>query len=1150
MSRPPTPADREAHPSGRWVYPNLLKDKEWWVNWVLAYPFADDGGVDTDATPTKQPVAPYQTGHAKPVLWNAGLPDEEYPATAFSDVADWQGTTTTEIESHKRVISDELGIGIIIPVGGADTTPITLLDWDDVRQPETGDIHPVCATALEELGGFAEISQSGEGIHQFAVGEIPGGYSKFIRHIDDEPFVGDELPQIEMYSSGRLTAMTGRHIAGCGDDVVEGQELIDDLCWRFGTGDNAGPGTPSDPFAGERDTEDHETPDHDEIADSLREAVAYDGDDPADWDIPDDEPIEYHAVLRAREREPELINTANWELYGYAAALAYQHDIPKEQVIEDLREHDRDGYTFDEKKARKEVRGVWRKAENGGYAPPSRETLVDRGILPERYALPNSDETPIVETDNGLDIIKTTRDGEAYQETLTNFGLNVDAILEHEDGIELLLTVDAAASQPVTVAVEPKVFNDTRKFEQKVCGASLSATFDGGRQELNRLKEYVAQQDAPRRTAADHIGLHGDEWVVPEGSLSADGWVDEPEVVFESQSTPLASKIALSPERGAEYDADEVRDILRLLPQCRLTRRLLPALGWFYAAATRPYVQDWTGEFNILGVTGDTGAGKTATMELLWSCFGVEGDLLRADGTAFPKMRALATSNAVPVVFDEYKPADMSGYTVDQLHSYLRTSTRGGIEEKGQADGSVVGHKLVAPAAIVGEQALRGTAEERRTLQTRFSREATIGGTPESEAFAQLVGGSIDGEPVAGHDLTQHALAYIRWLLDTPEPALRSTWLDARSGALRAVEETGVSNIDDMRIQAVQTVIYGCRLYRQFATHMGLADPPISSRDISSAVRYVLTERTATTHVSNLDRFLALAGRAAAAGYLEHGEHFRVVSRNEPDEELRLKLSLVFDKVRQYARDHDVQDADLLDSATDYRARIRDAEQDDESYITGASVQTRGLNRCVAVASHQAENIVNGFERELFFDADTDNPASSDRGDGVVGLANLDASMSNVTVEATVASIMEPPPWLQAEVVLEDESGIVRCHARGGADPFVDVAEGEQVRISRALVTTDENNAVVLECVSGVTEIESLSHNDGATDDGVVADGGPVNERVDAHLHQLDSGDTVSAASLAGKIGAEPDAVAHRLDTVATEQRLIQHIDDDTYRRL
>jgi putative DNA primase/helicase len=370
-----------AEPSGREVYPSELRDRDWWVNWVKAYPY-HDGSIDRDAKPTKQPVAPYDNGDAKPVLWNSGLDDDEHPSTTFVDVVDWDGLETgTDIETAERVVSDELGIGIIIPVGGGEGEPITLLDWDDVRDPETGELHAVCAEALREYDGFAEISQSGEGVHQFIKGEIPGGLSKFLRHIDDEPFVGDSLPMVEMYCSGRLTAMTGDHVAGCGDDVVADQELIDDLCWEFGTADNNSPGTPTDPFGRRSEADDDgERPSHEEVSEALREAAAFDGEHPKNWEIPDEWSLRYAAVVRARENGDELAHIANWELNGYAGAIGYHDGHDLDDIVADL------GEVCDDNDLRREVRQAYRKADAGNYEQPSLETLTQRGLLPEDFA--------------------------------------------------------------------------------------------------------------------------------------------------------------------------------------------------------------------------------------------------------------------------------------------------------------------------------------------------------------------------------------------------------------------------------------------------------------------------------------------------------------------------------------------------------------------------------------------------------------------------------------------------------------------------------------------------------------------------------------------------------------------------------------------
>ena len=371
-----------AAPSGREFYPEALAARDWWVNWVLAYRWDDE---DREGKATKQPVAPYDTGDAEPVSWNFDLPDDEHPSTELEEVRPWAETETgLEIEAPDRVISDALDTGIILPRGQAerddDDDTVLLIDWDDVRDPDTGEVHPVVAEALRVCDGYAEVSQSGEGIHQFVFGEVPGSQRVFIRHIDDEPFIGDDLPAVEMYQSGRLCAMTGRHVDGTGDDVAEGQEMVDRLCWEFGTADNAGPGTPTDPFADERGSSGEDAPTHEEVAEAIDDAAAFDDDDPTEWEYPEEWSLRYAAIVRGRSRSDDLSGVSNWQLNGYAAAAGYADGLGKDEVISHLSD------VCDDEDLRDEVGRVWRKAETEGYEPPSYATLAKRGLLPERYA--------------------------------------------------------------------------------------------------------------------------------------------------------------------------------------------------------------------------------------------------------------------------------------------------------------------------------------------------------------------------------------------------------------------------------------------------------------------------------------------------------------------------------------------------------------------------------------------------------------------------------------------------------------------------------------------------------------------------------------------------------------------------------------------
>jgi len=83
---------------------------------------------------------------------------------------------------------------------------------------------------------------------------------KVIAPIDDEPFVGDDTPQVEMYDGGRHVAMTGRHAVGTDRDVVEGHDMIDGLVTEYAE---------AEVDAGHRRF-DSETGEHDEFADNGR----------------------------------------------------------------------------------------------------------------------------------------------------------------------------------------------------------------------------------------------------------------------------------------------------------------------------------------------------------------------------------------------------------------------------------------------------------------------------------------------------------------------------------------------------------------------------------------------------------------------------------------------------------------------------------------------------------------------------------------------------------------------------------------------------------------------------------------------------------------------------------------------------------------
>lgn len=147
-------------------YPPTLVERDYWVAWI----------VDSDER--KRPVAPWQTGHAYPVEWRADLDDNDRPEVGFATAKRWTEFPPSDLglSLPDDARSDTLRFGVILP---ADRPPhdsrVVLIDWDDVRDPETGEIHPVAREYIDEYGGYVGVSRSGEGLHQYVLGGSASG---------------------------------------------------------------------------------------------------------------------------------------------------------------------------------------------------------------------------------------------------------------------------------------------------------------------------------------------------------------------------------------------------------------------------------------------------------------------------------------------------------------------------------------------------------------------------------------------------------------------------------------------------------------------------------------------------------------------------------------------------------------------------------------------------------------------------------------------------------------------------------------------------------------------------------------------------------------------------------------------------------------
>lgn len=186
-------------------YPADLQEVDQWLVWKPT----DDG--------RKVPRAPWETGGDRFV--SAQDPDVW---TDFEMAREW----TDKLPGY------ELAFNIRDREEYPEET-FLLVDYDDARDPNTGEIHPAVREHLQRAGSYADVSTSGTGVHIFCRAALPDGVKAIDAELPDVEGFSDA--EIEVYDSARFSAMTGDHLAGTPSEVTVCQEFVDELAEEFAT---------------------------------------------------------------------------------------------------------------------------------------------------------------------------------------------------------------------------------------------------------------------------------------------------------------------------------------------------------------------------------------------------------------------------------------------------------------------------------------------------------------------------------------------------------------------------------------------------------------------------------------------------------------------------------------------------------------------------------------------------------------------------------------------------------------------------------------------------------------------------------------------------------------------------------------------------
>lgn len=164
-------------------------------NWVL-WKYADR--KDSKGN-TKKTKIPFQTNGKKAESTN--------PET-------W-GSFENVIKTLDRFPDRFDGIGFAF----TEDSGIMGVDFDHVKDPETGEWNPEAIEEIKSLDSYAEMSPSGTGAHVICIAKIPGPHRR-------------KGPR-EMYESGRYFTVTGNRIEGTTQTVNEAQGAVNALYYKW-----------------------------------------------------------------------------------------------------------------------------------------------------------------------------------------------------------------------------------------------------------------------------------------------------------------------------------------------------------------------------------------------------------------------------------------------------------------------------------------------------------------------------------------------------------------------------------------------------------------------------------------------------------------------------------------------------------------------------------------------------------------------------------------------------------------------------------------------------------------------------------------------------------------------------------------------------
>jgi len=492
-------------------------------------------------------------------------------------------------------------------------------------------------------------------------------------------------------------------------------------------------------------------------------------------------------------------------------------------------------------------------------------------------------------------------DGPLVVKTLASFTIEPRMRITLDGESEMLDTMLKTGEAEYRCLFKREAWNSKRQLLAAL--PSVDLQYYGTDKETQAILAMVTSKELPIRRGTTVLGRNGDLWVLKDGVLSKDGWVEDRELVYIPSEVEFDRRVHYP---SAKDETGLIKQAIPLLIMLNEGKVISPILGWFFATPFTPEIRRHLRHFPLLVAWGTHGGGKSSLLSLLWELFGVKSELFSSTETAFTFLRLFSGTSTVPIIIDEFKPFNMKEDETRLLIRFLKRLYDGEIEHRGRPDLSLVAYHLQAPTAIAGEVtpiALESAMVE-RVIQVNLNPDTLTADSPYVSAFRRL----------ESLDLQAFAFPYVRWCLGAN--------LDDLMAEARALLPPVLAEVPPRVRDNVLVVIIGLVALKHFAAQYGVEIAGDAFRTgITESVNGLIAElfERGPHGEIGLTIFLETLATLAQTKRITHGIHY---TTDDINTRLYIHLPDCLAEFRKFVRETNAR-VEVLDERA-YRRQARE----------------------------------------------------------------------------------------------------------------------------------------------------------------------------------------------------------------------------------